>query len=140
MATARTLAHHYLVFEVDDCSYAVPLDCVERVIPAVWVSPVNNRPPRITGVINVHGVVVPVIDPSARAGAEPRTLNYTDHFVIVQSRSHKKALWIGSHFEVVQSSGDESGEAVGRCLGDDGEFSPLLVEGVPVALLDPDAL
>src|SRR5262245_21471826 len=56
------------VFRLAEQHYALPLLTVERVLPMVAVSPLPQAPSLTLGVINLHGLVVPVLDLRRRFG------------------------------------------------------------------------
>jgi purine-binding chemotaxis protein CheW len=51
-----------VVFALDDQRYALALTCVQRSIRVVAVTPLPGAPAIVMGVIDLGGVVIPVID------------------------------------------------------------------------------
>jgi purine-binding chemotaxis protein CheW len=62
---------HCVLFTVSNHKFALPLDCVERVVRAVEVTPLPDMPETVAGVINVHGRLVPVVDMRRRLQPSP---------------------------------------------------------------------
>lgn len=56
------IADMYVPFTIDGLRMALPLDKVERVVPAVEVTPLPSAPGAVLGVINLRGLVIPVFD------------------------------------------------------------------------------
>ncbi len=63
META-TDAHRslYLVFHLDDQLYGVPVSSVREILQMVEITPLPNSPAAFQGVINLRGVIVPIVD------------------------------------------------------------------------------
>jgi purine-binding chemotaxis protein CheW len=57
-----------LVFTVASREYALPVEDVIEVVRMVAVTPLPDAPSSVTGVINMRGHVIPVIDLCARLG------------------------------------------------------------------------
>ena len=51
-----------LAFSLDHWRCALPLSAVERSYRAVAVTPLPEAPEKVLGIVNVHGIVHPVID------------------------------------------------------------------------------
>ena len=138
METAVALPTHFLVFDLDTASYALPIEIVERVIPAVWISAIGGHSRTSPGVISIHNSVMPVIDLRSVLGMEGRSLLSSDHFVVIEIDGRRAALWIGATFEALDASEDGDGEPVRS--DDDGTLWITLSRrgGIPVAVLDPE--
>lgn len=52
----------FLVFYLDEQLYGAPVANVREIIPMLEITPVPKSPPFIKGVINLRGVIVPIID------------------------------------------------------------------------------
>lgn len=62
MTETKELDNKVIVFQLEDEEYAIPVDSVgsiERVLP---ITRVPRTAPYVKGVINLRGVVTPVID------------------------------------------------------------------------------
>lgn len=73
-----------LIVAVGELRLGIPLECVERVVHAVEITPLANAPPAILGVVNLHGEVVPVLDPRIRFRQPVRPLDPGDVFILVR--------------------------------------------------------
>lgn len=82
----------YLVFSLDELRVALPLSQVERVIRAIYITALPNAPAIVSGVINVHGRIIPVVDMRRRFRLDERRLALTDRFVIARTARRRVVL------------------------------------------------
>jgi len=61
----------YLTLLLGDEEYGVPITLVREIVGVQTVVPVPNRPPMVDGVINLRGVVIPVINLRRAFGLAP---------------------------------------------------------------------
>ena len=87
--------------------YALPLETVERVVRAVEVTPLPEAPPIISGVINIQGRVVPVLDLRKRFHLEERAVDPEDHFVVARSATGAVALPVDEAEGLVRDLGGD---------------------------------
>ena len=78
-------ASYFLVFWLDQQRFALPVAAVERVLRAVEVTPIPAAPPLVSGVINVQGKVLAVIDLRRRCGLPPKEMDLDDQLVLVRT-------------------------------------------------------
>lgn len=83
-----------VVFELDDLKYALPLGAVIRVIHAVEIRSLPKVPEIISGIINVGGKIIPVIDVRKRFGLNSREIESDDQLVIANTGKREVALLI----------------------------------------------
>ena len=88
----RLRSEQVVIFSLDQPRYALPLDIVQRVVRAVEILPLPKAPEIVTGVINVQGQVVPVIDIRARFRLPPREMEIDDRFIIARTSKRTVAL------------------------------------------------
>ena len=79
-------------FTIDGQHYALPLETVDEALPMAWVNPVAESPSEVSGVLDVRGTVVTVVDPAHRLGAPLREATSTDFLVLIRSRAGRLAL------------------------------------------------
>jgi chemotaxis signal transduction protein len=75
----------WVLFVVDDQTYALQLHEVERIVRAVEVKRLPEVPAHVRGVVNVQGRVLPVVDLRARFGERSRPIALDDHFIIART-------------------------------------------------------
>lgn len=81
-----------VVFSVAEQRFALNLANVQRIVRAVEVTPLPGAPDIILGVINVEGQIIPVMDSRRRLGINPREIELSDLFIIVQEGDLTLAL------------------------------------------------
>ncbi len=81
------------VWTLDGQRYALPLSAVDRVLRAVAVTPLPDAPEIISGIVNVHGEVIPVVDLRKRLRLPPRATALTDLLVLATSATRKIAFF-----------------------------------------------
>jgi purine-binding chemotaxis protein CheW len=83
---------HYLVFALDDQSYALCLEAVERVVRMVQLTLVPEAPDILSGLINVRGTVIPVLDIRKRFRLPPRDVEIQDRMIVSKTSSRSIAI------------------------------------------------
>jgi purine-binding chemotaxis protein CheW len=84
-APSTDLIETWVLFMVDEQTYALQLHEVERIVRAVEVKRLPEVPSHIRGVVNVQGRVLPVVDLRARFGERSRPIALDDHFIIART-------------------------------------------------------
>lgn len=79
-ASTRTL----VTFRLACQRYALPLECVERVVRMVAITTVPEAPPEVLGLIDVQGEVIPVLDIRYRLRLARQPPRVDDRLVIVR--------------------------------------------------------
>lgn len=82
----------YVLFTLDDQRYSLPLVLVEKVVPAVYVTPLPQAPAIVSGIISMHGQVVPVVNLRRRFHLPDRALELTDQLIIANTSRRMIAL------------------------------------------------
>jgi chemotaxis-related protein WspB len=72
-----------LVFHIGADRYALPLAAVARVVPVAGLKQVPQAPACVAGVLDLHGVPVPVIDLSTLAGMPPAQIWFDTRIILV---------------------------------------------------------
>ncbi len=81
-----------VIFALDQARYALPLECVERAVRMVEVTPLPRTPAIVRGIVNVRGHLVPVIDLRRRFGLPEREARISDHLLIARSATRTLAM------------------------------------------------
>jgi purine-binding chemotaxis protein CheW len=107
-----------LLFSVDARRYAIPLQQVSEVVPAVNVHGLPGAPAIVEGVVNVRGEILPVLSLRARMGHAAREVQSTEYFILVQTLSRRVILRSDTTPEIMSLSAipDLGGEPVDRAL------------------------
>jgi len=89
-----TNGEQYLTFVLEDEQYAVDILCVEEI--RSWESPtlIPNAPYYVKGVINMRGVIVPIIDLRLKFGIGEATYTETTVVIVlkVESEGYDKTI------------------------------------------------
>jgi purine-binding chemotaxis protein CheW len=83
-----------VIFRLDGLLYALLLENVIRVIHALEIRELPKAPKIISGIINVKGEIIPVIDMRKRFGMMEREIIPDDNFILVDTGKRHVALWI----------------------------------------------
>jgi purine-binding chemotaxis protein CheW len=105
---AMTKAEELVVFSLGQQRFALPLGVVRRVVRAVEVTAVPNAPDVVSGVIDVQGEVIAVLDVRARLGLPRRAIGLADQFLIAQTRDRTVALVIDRAHGLAQAGSGET--------------------------------
>jgi len=77
----------YLVFRLDDQLYGVDISAVTLTVRAVALTLVPNGPPFLSGLLNLHGDIIPVIDIRRQLKLSQRDMDAGDRIVVVSVKS-----------------------------------------------------
>lgn len=83
MSDAQQSSQQYVVFRLDQGMYALRVENVVEVLRMVAITTVPKAPAWLSGVINLRGRVVPVIDLRARIGLPVMAPGLTNPILIV---------------------------------------------------------
>jgi len=125
-ATITTDAEEQLVvFKLGDESYGVSIEAVNTIIRLPDITAVPNAPTYVKGVINLRGLIVPVISLRSRFGLGETESTKATRVVVVENEGRKRALMVdellGKEEVVIKNLGgmqDVPGVAGGTILGD----------------------
>jgi purine-binding chemotaxis protein CheW len=83
-----------VVFSLDDRRYALALDRVQRSIRAIAITPFPAAPAIVLGIVDLGGVVIPVIDIRKRFNHPPRDIHLSDQLLIAETGKRIVALLV----------------------------------------------
>lgn len=93
-----------LLARLDTRRYGLPLSAVERVLPMAAVVPLPDSGPSILGVLNVHGAVLPVIDPRPWLGLSSPTICPEHRLILLSTAGRRFLLWVDAVDDVVAAA------------------------------------
>jgi purine-binding chemotaxis protein CheW len=102
---------YYLVFTLDNQSYALSLDAIETVVRAVQLTLVPKAPEILSGLVNIRGRIVPVLDIRKRFHLPPRPVEIDDRMIVSKAFSRSIAFMVDRVEGVVDFHPDEMLEA-----------------------------
>ena len=89
------LEQEYLTFMLQGEEYGVDILCVQEI--RVWssITELPNKPNYIKGVINLRGVIIPIIDLRLRFGKEPLDYNEQTVTIVLRHQSQERTMVVG---------------------------------------------
>jgi purine-binding chemotaxis protein CheW len=90
-----------VVFRLEGREYAFPLEHVNEVLGMVALTPVPEAPPWLSGVINLRGQVVPVVDLRTRLGLPYQVPGLSTPIMVVQAGGRMAGLIVDAVDEVL---------------------------------------
>ena len=91
-----------LIFSIDGKRYAIHLQAVERVVPAVEITPLAEGADIVTGVVNVKGRVIPVLNIRRKFRLKERGIELDDNIIIVKGSKWTLAFAVDSVEGVIE--------------------------------------
>jgi purine-binding chemotaxis protein CheW len=97
-------AHQLVGFNLDEQRYALHLTAVERVVRMVEITPLPKAPQIVLGVINIQGLIIPVVDIRRRFRIPARDIRLSDHLLIARTARRTVALALDAVTGIVERS------------------------------------
>lgn len=91
-----------VVFTIETLRYGIPLAAVDRVVRMVEITLLPGAPEFIRGVINVQGMVIPVIDLRQHLGLPLRAIGLSDQLLIINAAGRHLALIVDAVIDVCE--------------------------------------
>ncbi|MDI6726855.1 MAG: chemotaxis protein CheW [Smithellaceae bacterium] len=112
------------VFTLEGHKYALNISVIERVLRSAEITPLPDSPDIVMGIINLQGMVIPVVNVRRRFRLREREMDLCDHIIIAKTAKRMVALLVD---EVLGISDYSTGHIV-----QPGEIMPSMdfVEGV----------
>lgn len=85
-----------VVFTLDQQVYGLPLNKVVRVIHAIEITRLPKTPEIVTGIVNVNGRILPVIDVRKRFGLATHEIDIDDQLILADTGKRQVALMVDS--------------------------------------------
>ena len=85
--------------------YGVPIQLVSEVLPMCRLTDYPEAPPWFSGMLNLRGTLIPVLDVSARIGRRRRAVDASDFIVIVNIKDKRFGLVFQEVFRVFTVDG-----------------------------------
>jgi purine-binding chemotaxis protein CheW len=96
-----------LIFTLDDWCCALELSTVEKVYRAVAVTPLPDAPDIVLGVVNIKGVVLPVVDIRRRFCLPEKNLTPDNQLIVAHSSGRLVVLVVDTVTDVIDCSGQD---------------------------------
>ena len=92
----------FVNFNLDDQKYALFLSAVVRIIRVVEITGLPKAPEIVLGVINMHGLIIPVFDIRKRFRLPQREMQLDDQLIIASTSKRTVALLVDSVNDVIE--------------------------------------
>ena len=99
--------NHFLIFYLDDKKYALDISVVEKVFRVVEITTFPRGPEFFLGVVNIQGLITPVINIREKLGLPDREINLTDLLIVVNTVDRPLALLVDRVDGIVRISEKE---------------------------------
>ena len=140
------MEQEYLTFILNNEEYGVDILCVQEI--RVWskVTELPNKPEYIKGVINLRGVIIPIIDLRQRFGIEPLDYNEQTVTIILKSLDKSNPLVVGIVVDAVSEVYKFDNNAIRSAPGFGSKIDSCFIKGLAtveeklVILLDANSL
>ena len=93
-----------VVFSLDEQRYALALARVQRSVRVVAITPRPEAPAIVLGIIDLGGVVIPVINIRKRFNHPPRDVRLSDHLIVATTGKRFVALLVDETRGVIEAS------------------------------------
>ncbi|MDQ1243869.1 MAG: purine-binding chemotaxis protein CheW [Campylobacterota bacterium] len=90
----------YLIFFLGDEKYGIAIDHIKEIIAMMKITNVPKTPPFIQGVINLRGLIIPVVDTRMRFAMEHKEANMYTSIIIVEVQKINVGFIVDSVEEV----------------------------------------
>jgi len=97
----------FVTYKLNQEYYGIAIDNVENIEKVLPITRVPYTPGYVKGVVNLRGIIVPVIDLRIRFGLEAVVASEESRIIIVNLEDHKVGMLVDSSSEVLQISDDD---------------------------------
>ncbi|HEY2600507.1 MAG TPA: chemotaxis protein CheW [Thermoleophilaceae bacterium] len=132
--TASAVATQLVVFRIAKSEYGLAVGSVMEVLRMVALTPVPEAPDWLTGVINLRGTVIPVIDLRTRLGLTPQPAGLSTPIIVAEVAAGSVGLIADSVADFVNVPGDAIDPPAARA-GDTGAVAGLARSGERLILI-----
>ncbi|NQY87711.1 MAG: purine-binding chemotaxis protein CheW [Colwellia sp.] len=140
------MEQEYLTFILQGEEYGVDILCVQEI--RVWssVTELPNKPSYIKGVINLRGVIIPIIDLRQRFSQEPLDYNEQTVTIILKYQTQERTMVVGIVVDAVSEVYKFSSAAIRKAPAFGSHIDSCFLKGLAsvddklIILLDSNAL
>jgi len=90
-----------IIFTIDNQKFGLPIQYVIKVIPVMEIRRLPGAPIFVTGIINLHGKVVPVVDVRILFGLSTRSIELSDQLIIIDLPTGVIAMLVDNTLEMI---------------------------------------
>ncbi|MBS7528420.1 chemotaxis protein CheW [Fusibacter paucivorans] len=97
----------FVTYRLNEEYYGIDINNVENIEKVLPITRVPYTPPYVKGVVNLRGIIVPVVDLRTRFGLMPIEATDESRIIIVNVEELKIGMLVDSSSEVLQISDDD---------------------------------
>lgn len=97
-----SLNNEYVIFKLNNEHYGIEIKNVENIEKLIPITRVPYTEDFVEGVVNLRGVIIPVVDLRTRFGIPPRVLDDESRIIIVNLAENKIGMIVDSSSEVLK--------------------------------------
>lgn len=112
----------FVTFRLNQEYYGIDINNVENIEKVLPITRVPYSSPYVKGVVNLRGIIVPVVDLRIRFGLEPKAASDESRIIIINLDEMKIGMLVDSSSEVLQISEDDIDAAPNVKKDIDNEF------------------
>lgn len=106
-AVSGDAGHQYMVFAIGAQEYAIDVMVVREIRGWIQESKLPNLPPHIRGVINLRGMVIPILDLRSRFGFESGETGSRNVVIIMQVGDRTVGVLVDAITEILTIAADQ---------------------------------
>lgn len=107
VADAAEQLKQLVIFALEGVSYGLDIQYVREINRMVEITPIPNAPSFVEGIINLRGVIVPVVDLSKRFEINTRENSKETRIVVIESKENMLGLVVDEVSEVLRLAADQ---------------------------------
>jgi purine-binding chemotaxis protein CheW len=140
------LEQEYLTFMLQGEEYGVDILCVQEIRVCSEVTELPNKPNYLKGVINLRGVIIPIIDLRQRFGQRPLDYNEKTVTIILRTEEKIKPMVVGIVVDAVSEVYKFSKSAIRKAPSFGNKIDSCFLKGIAsiekklIILLDTQTL
>ncbi|MGL6337834.1 MAG: chemotaxis protein CheW, partial [Waterburya sp.] len=90
----------HILFSLNGLQYSIDASVVKEIFLLPEITPVNNAPQDIIGILNLRSQIVPIMDLNLRFGHSVKTLDITNEIIVIQWQNWQIGLIVDRVLEV----------------------------------------
>lgn len=90
----------FLIFSIQDSLLAIDAHVVREIHWLPELTPIEEAPPYVTGVFNLRGKIIPVIDLAIRLGHASQQYHLTDNLIVTEIEERLTGMIVNEVHEV----------------------------------------
>ncbi|MBF0421754.1 MAG: chemotaxis protein CheW [Magnetococcales bacterium] len=118
VSSSSAAAWPHLVFRLSDKLYGLAAESVREIVRLPEISPLDDLPPQVAGLVNVRGRLVPVIDLEARMRTAARLWHTSDFLIIAILHDDVDIAMIANHIVGIHDLQPRQSGELDALLGD----------------------